>query len=211
MANLAKCYYDKLQFKGRNEVPNKVRVEYIEKVLGRITQHLNEQDADRVNTLLTVEDVSEALKLSANGKAPGLDGIPYEVWRSLESRYHTNLKAEMPSFNIILVLTYLLNNIKLYSKLPGTSFAESWMCPLYKKGERAEIANYRPISLLNTDYKILTKALTIKLSSVITKLIHPDQAGFIPGRQIYDHIWLSKRVIELAEEEVQNGVIIALD
>ncbi|EEB97152.1 hypothetical protein MPER_03581, partial [Moniliophthora perniciosa FA553] len=155
--------------------------------------------------------VSEALQLSANGKAPGLDGIPFEVWKSLESRYETDLGAEIPSFNVILALAYLFNDIEQHGKLPGSSFAESWMCPLYKKGERAEIANYRPISLLNTDYKIFTKALTIKLSKVVTELVHPDQAGFIPGRNIYDHIWLSKRVIEIAEEDAQNGVIIALD
>jgi hypothetical protein len=43
-------------------------------------------------------------------------------------------------------------------------------------------------------------------------LIHPNQAGFIPGRHIYDQIWLTKRVIELAEaSEDRNGVIVALD
>ena len=103
------------------------------------------------------------------------------------------------------------NDIQKYGKLEGSRFAESWMCPLYKKGEKSDIANYRPISLLNTDYKLLTKALTIRLAKVATDLIHPDQAGFVPGRQIRDQVWLTKRVIELAEATERNGVIVALD
>jgi len=55
------------------------------------------------------------------------------------------------------------------------------MCPIYKKNDKTEISNYRPITVLNSDYKILTHALTNHLSAIIPYLIHPDQAGFIKG------------------------------
>ncbi len=42
--------------------------------------------------------------------------------------------------------------------------------------------NYRPISLLNFDHKILTKAMATRLSKHRATIIHPDQAGFVPGR-----------------------------
>jgi hypothetical protein len=42
-------------------------------------------------------------------------------------------------------------------------------------------------------------------------LIHPNQAGFVPGRHIYNQIWLTKRIIELAEASDMCGVIVALD
>jgi hypothetical protein len=58
---------------------------------------------------------------------------------------------------------------------------------------------------------VFTKALTIKLAQVAPDLIHPNQAGFVPGRQIRDHIWPTKRVIELAEATERDGVIVALD
>jgi hypothetical protein len=57
-----------------------------------------------------------------------------------------------------------------------------------QKGDKREIANYRPITILNTDYKILTKTLNNRISRVANKLIHPDQTGFVPGRSIFDPI-----------------------
>src|ERR1700761_8890404 len=94
---------------------------------------------------------------------------------------------------------------------PELDFHRAGWLPYTKKNNPADIANYRPISLLNTDYKIFTKALTIKLARIAPDLIHPAQAGFVPGRHIYDQIWLTKRIIELAEATEQNGIIVALD
>ncbi len=55
-----------------------------------------------------------------------------------------------------------------------------------KKGkDPEEVSSYRPISLLTNDQKILAKALSIRLSSVIDKLVHPDQTGFIPNRHSF--------------------------
>jgi hypothetical protein len=85
------------------------------------------------------------------------------------------------------------------------------MCPIYKKKDVRDIANYRPITILNTDYKIFTKALSTKLSEVASKLIHEDQAGFLPGRSIFDQVKLSKLIIDYAEATGNDGIIVALD
>ena len=74
----------------------------------------------------------------------------------------------------------VLNNIQEHGVDARTKFTLGWMCPIYKKKERDQIKNYRPIILLNTDYKLLTKALSVDLASHIHLLIHPDQTGFIP-------------------------------
>ena len=63
---------------------------------------------------------------------------------------------------------------------------------MYKKKDTTLIENYRPITLLNSDYKLLTKALTLQLIEDIKKIVHRDQAGFIPGRSIFDHIRLTR-------------------
>ena len=57
----------------------------------------------------------------------------------------------------------------------------------------------------------MTKALSLKLAVAAPKIIHQDQAGGVPGRHIYDHIWLSKLIINLAEVEEIDGAMVALD
>ncbi len=95
--------------------------------------------------------------------------------------------------------------------VPGTQFCVGWVCPLYKKKDKSNIANYRLITLLNTDYKIMTKALAAKLARIAPKIIHETQAGFIPGRSIFDQTDLAREMICLAEVEERNGVIVTLD
>ena len=63
--------------------------------------------------------------------------------------------------------------------------------PIFRKGDKALLENWRPISLLNTDYNILTKALTNRLKGVINSLVEPDQTGFIPGRLIQTNNYLN--------------------
>ena len=71
------------------------------------------------------------------------------------------------------------------------------MCPSYKKGDRRLIENYSPITLLNSDYKFYTKALSIKLASAAPEIVHKNQAGFIPGRSITDQVCLARLMVRV--------------
>lgn len=67
---------------------------------------------------------------------------------------------------------------------------------LHKKGDRNKLNNYRPISLLNYDYKICTLALAIRLQSVIGNIIGEEQTGYIKGRYIGQNVRLIEDVID---------------
>ena len=87
---------------------------------------------------------------------------------------------------ILTPLKDLMNSILKGSKIPETwSEANITLIP---KGEQDPllIKNYRPISLLNNDYKIFTLILAERLKIVLQEIIDQDQNGFLPKRQIKD-------------------------
>jgi hypothetical protein len=61
---------------------------------------------------------------------------------------------------------------------------------IYKKEARDDIRNYRPISLLCSDYKIIAKAFAERMKMVLPNIIHKDQTGFLKDRYIVENITL---------------------
>ena len=82
---------------------------------------------------------------------------------------------------------------------------------LHKKGSRAEPGNYRPITLVQVDVKVLSKALTYRLQHVIPDLIHPDQKGFVKGRSIHHHIRFLADLQDLVTNRDEEAYALFLD
>ena len=213
MAELAKNYHDSLQEIGTGNGEEEEREARTTKILEQIPENQKFRDPENssLNGGITEEYVELALKLAKNGSATGLDGCPYELWKYLKRRNDEAIKIGQEGFDIVGTLTTVFQDIQDRGIEKGTYFADGWMCPLYKKKERTQIENYRPITLLNSDYKLLTKALSLQLMEDVKGMIHRDQAGFIPGRSIFDHIRLTRVMIKFAEISEKNGAIIALD
>ena len=72
--------------------------------------------------------------------------------------------------------------------------------------DTALLDNLRPISLLNTDYKILTKAIAKRLEKVLPKVINPDQTGYIKKRYIGENIRLISDIMTYTEEGNIPGI-----
>jgi hypothetical protein len=79
---------------------------------------------------------------------------------------------------------------------------------LHKRGEREDIKNWRPLTLLNCDYKIISNLLAERLKNVLTKLIHPDQKGFVKGRNISEANRMIQDIIQCVDEENKEGIIV---
>ena len=174
-------------------------------------QQLQESGLTAMNWKAKRVHIAKALKLTKNGSATGMDGCPYELWRALDQKFETAAATDEPGFDIAKTLTDIFNDIQEHGVDPCTNFTLGWMCPIYKKKDPTDISNYRPITLLNTDYKLLTKVLALQLLDHVRELIHPDQTGFIPKWSIFDHIRLARAIISYTDLTEENGAIIALD
>ena len=80
-----------------------------------------------------------------------------------------------------------------------------------KNKDKAILENLRPISLLNVDYKILTKVLANCLEKVLPKIINPDQTGYVKGCYIGENIRLIQDLMFYLEKENFPGIAVFVD
>lgn len=164
MANMARDYHEKLQDEVQ-DVSEAVREEKIAKVLSNIKARTSILQKEKLGAGIAKPEIAKALKKSKNASAPGLDGIPYEFWKSVndqyinDSRLNDRSNDQRMTFDVLELLYRVYIDIQDFGVCDNSAFAEGWMCPLYKKNDRSDIANYRPITCLNTDYKLFTKIL----------------------------------------------------
>ena len=162
------------------------------------TLDINEKNS--CEGLVTLEELGTALKGLNNGSSPGLDGLTAEFYKVFWGKLGSFL---LESFN-----TSYANGQLSFSQT-------SAIITLLHKGKdlsRTKLANWRPISLTNTDYKILAKSLALRLSSVIQSIVEEDQTGYISGnRSISNNLRLIDDVIEYLKYKQKPGILLALD
>ncbi|KAK6471301.1 hypothetical protein HHUSO_G29651 [Huso huso] len=82
---------------------------------------------------------------------------------------------------------------------------------LYKKGDKKEIKNWRPVTLLCVDLKILSKVVFLRLQSVISSVVNSDQTCGIPGRLLTDSLALVRDIIEYVKDRNVPLCLLSLD
>ena len=84
---------------------------------------------------------------------------------------------------------------------------------LIPKGDEnlTELKNWCPISLLNIDYKILSKVLGKRMENVLTKLVHSEQTSFVNGRYIGQNIKLLNNIMEYTDIKKLPGIFLFVD
>ena len=172
-------------------IPDRDIDEYLNKT--KTNKMLSEEEKEICEGKITLDECDNVIKTMKSNKSPGLDGLTAEFYKQF-----------WPLLKNIVVNAF--NESYDLACLP-TSMRIAIMTLIFKKGDIEDLENYRPISLTNTDYKILAFVLANRVQNVIDKLIDPDQVAYIKKRFIGTNIRLVQDVIETADE----GLLFFLD
>ena len=136
---------------------------------------LNQEEIEIMNNPITSTEIEAVIKNLPKNKSPGPDGFTGEFYQTFREELMYNL-------------------LKLFQKFfTGRNTSKHILQGHHQSDTKTRQRqhrkrNYRPISLMNIDAKILNKILTNRIQQHIRKLIHHDQIGFIPRMQGFFNI-----------------------
>ncbi|KAJ1115366.1 hypothetical protein NDU88_003590 [Pleurodeles waltl] len=160
--NLASEHYGELY------LPKSSARSQVDCFLKNIPKTLGQEERQGLNAPFTLAELHLSAMTSKRGNTPGSDGHPVELYVKLWDLIGPDL-------------------LDLYEEMVGKgsmrqSLRKGMITLLYKqKGEKEDLKNWRPISLLNVDYKILVKAMANHLKKEIETIVHTDPSCVIPG------------------------------
>ena len=109
----------------------------------------------------------------------------------------------------------------MFSEVLGFSWQTGNLIPTQQQGvitllpkpnkNHQDISNYRPIILLNVDYKIISKVISHRMRKYLPILIHPDQNDFLKGRSIGNNVRLLFNIMDCANHQNIPGALLLLD
>lgn len=144
------------------------------------------EDEAFMSRAFTADEIKSAINKQPTSKTPGTNGFT--------SEFYKQYKEQMSHWLLAQYKRCLENE-----ELEGT-MNDSLIILIHKKGEHTDLANYRPICLLNTNYKILASMLASRLKTYLPKIINPEQFGFVPGRQMEDPIRTTQMLVNLLND-----------
>eukprot|EP00253_Pinus_taeda_P027333 PITA_27333 len=158
-----------------------------------ITKEMN----DNLNKEIEEEEIKRAIWNLHPDKAPGPDGFPICFYR----RFWNLIKKD---------LVKMIRWAQRKRKIGGYTNA-TFLALIPKENRPSSLSRFRPISLCNSSYKILTKILATRLKPLLSSLISENQGGFLPNRQITNSILLVQEAIHSSLSRKEKGFVLKLD
>ena len=143
------------------------------------------------------DEVLSAIKSLKINKAPGPGGIQSEL-----------LKAGPEE--LVDIYHKVITSVWKTGHFPR-SWAKATIVPLFKKGEKGDCNNYRPISLTSQTAKILTKILLDRLKSLTNHILGEYQASFRKDRSTIDQIFSTRQMMEKYIEFAKELLLLFID
>ncbi|CAM4717424.1 unnamed protein product [Lepidochelys kempii] len=130
-------------------------------------------------------------------KSPGMDGLTVEFYRVFWDILGPDLVTVWAE--------------SLQSGVLPLSCRRAVLVLLPKKGDLRNLRNWRPISLLSMDYKIVVKAISLWLGSVLVDVIHPDRTYTVLDYSIFDNLFMVRDFLEFGRRDGLSFVLLSLD
>ena len=153
---------------------------------------------DKLEGPLTYEECKEALSSFSKDKSAGEDGFTAEFYIKFFHILGEDLARSL---------------IHAYEKGELSISQRRGAITLLPKDESSllDLTNWRPITLLNVDYKIAAKAIATIMESTLPFLIYTDQTGFIKVRYIGENIRLIFNLLEQTKIDKSSGILLSID
>ena len=146
---------------------------------------------------ISLEELEGVVFNMKKGKAPGPDGFPMDFLQDF---------WDIIKFDLLVVVHESQHNKQMLRALNATFLA------LIPKNDGANrLSQFRPISLCNVIYKIISKLIANRLKKGIGDLISEEQSGFVAGRQILDGIVIAIEVIHSMARSKDKAMFVKLD
>ena len=147
---------------------------------------------------LTVQEIKNVLHSFEKNKTPGEDGFSKEFYETFFDLLTQNL---LDSYNE----AFQKGSLSVSQRRGVISLIPKHDCDL------SELTGWRPITLLNVDYKILAKCIAKRIEPFLPKLIHSDQTGFMKDRFIGQNVRLLNDLMEYTDVKEISGIFLFID
>ena len=169
-----------------------------QQLLRGFSSSLSEADRALCDDNISLAELAESLGGLSLNKSPGPDGFTVEFFSKF---WHL-----LGPYFLQLVGECLRDNV-----LPQSMKGSATRLIYKKRGDKRDLKNWRPISLLNVAYKILSKVFTTRLSRVLSSVVHPDQTCSVPGRSISSNVVMLRDILDYIERTDEAAILVSLD
>ncbi|HSG19125.1 MAG TPA: reverse transcriptase domain-containing protein [Burkholderiaceae bacterium] len=197
------------------EVDEAAQDQLLQHLQRRLSPELRDAvDATAEGGAMQETELLAALGQCATGKAPGTDGIPYEVYKALWPVLgQWLLAATNAAFADAQAAAQLPHAaVQIMAALPQ-SWREGIIALIYKgrRLPREALESHRPITLLNSDYKLVGKVFSNRLQPALAELIDNLQTAFLCGRDPRHNVVFLQSMLEWLASSGQQGALLLLD